>query len=106
MHAPTQNQSAKDMPSQTTLKERKANQGNAAELARKDFLAELEAKERKHFQLDKIEVFERTSKNYCHFVRWNFLLEACCSVDCWCLCLCVEDSMWCAHSSSSVTVRA
>lgn len=63
VHAPTQNQSAKDMPSQTSLKERKAKQGTADELARKDFLAELEAKERKHFQLDRIEEFERTPQD-------------------------------------------
>lgn len=60
VHAPTQNQSAKDMTSQTTLKVRKVNQGTAEELSRKDFLAELEAKERKHFKIDIQEDFERT----------------------------------------------
>lgn len=58
-HAPTQGLSAKDMPSQTLLKERKQKQGTADELARKDFLAELEAKEKKHFQYDKLEGFKR-----------------------------------------------
>ena len=59
MRAPTQQQSAKDMPSQLTLKERQPGQGTAEELQQRDFRAELEAKERKHFKLDKLEDFER-----------------------------------------------
>lgn len=58
MHAPTQAASAKDAPSQTRLKERKPGQGTTEELAVRDFKAELEAKERKHFKLDAIEDFE------------------------------------------------
>ena len=57
-HAPSQFQSAKDMPSQMTLKVRQAGQGTADELEVRDFRAELEAKERKHFKLDKLEDFE------------------------------------------------
>lgn len=59
-HAPSQFQSAKDMPSQMTLKTRQPGQNTAEELQVRDFRAELEAKERKHFKLDKLEDFERT----------------------------------------------
>ena len=58
-HVNSRMQSAKDMPSQLTLKERKAGQGTTDELDERDFRAELEAKERKHFKLDKLEDFER-----------------------------------------------
>jgi protein CWC15 len=60
-HAPSKFQSAKDMPSQMTLKVRQPGQGTADELEVKDFRAELEAKERKHFKLDKLEDFESAS---------------------------------------------
>ena len=58
-HAPSQFQSAMDMPSQMTLKKRQPGQNTAEELQVRDFRAELEAKERKHFKLDKLEDFER-----------------------------------------------
>lgn len=59
VHAPTQAASAKDAPSQTHLKERQPGQGTIEELAVRDFKADLEARERKHFKLDAIEDFER-----------------------------------------------
>jgi Cwf15/Cwc15 cell cycle control protein len=59
MRAPSEQQSAKDMPAQLALKERKPGQGTEDELAKRDFRAELEAKERRHFKLDKLEDFER-----------------------------------------------
>jgi Cwf15/Cwc15 cell cycle control protein len=65
------------------LKERKPKQGTAEELARKDFLAELEAKERKHFQLDKIEEFERACKLRIVSLLGPRLL-ACLLLLCWC----------------------
>eukprot|EP00892_Ulva_mutabilis_P000573 jgi/Ulvmu1/10516/UM064_0054.1 len=63
VHAPTQAASAKDAPSQTRLKERQPGQGTIEELAVRDFKAELEAKERKHFKLDAIEDFEKEREN-------------------------------------------
>jgi hypothetical protein len=90
------------MPSQTSLKERKPTQGTAEELARKDFLAELEAKERKHFQLDKIEEFERALHELC--VLYSQLVELCvlyfklicrvsrCAASCLCLLTCFVPS--------------
>jgi protein CWC15 len=57
-HAPSRYHSAKDMPSQMTLKVRQPGQGTVDELGARDFRAELEAKERKHFKLDKLEDFE------------------------------------------------
>jgi protein CWC15 len=60
MRAPSQMQSAKDMPAQMTMKMRGPGQGTCAELGARDFRAELEAKERKHFKLDKLEDFEST----------------------------------------------
>lgn len=59
MVAPSMQQSAKDMPSQLTLKVRQPGQATEGELEKRDFRAELEAKERKHFKLDKLEDFER-----------------------------------------------
>ena len=59
MRVQSQQQSAKDMPSQLTMKVRQPGQGTVEELDVRDFRAELEAKERKHFKLDKLEDFER-----------------------------------------------
>lgn len=76
MRAPSQMQSAKDMPSQMTMKVRKIGQGTEEELGERDFRAELEAKERKHFKLDKLEDFESAFLVPPQFQ--NVLKHACC----------------------------
>ena len=53
--------SAKDQPGHLTLKTRRIGQNTTAELGERDLRAELEAKERKHFKLDKLEEFESAS---------------------------------------------
>lgn len=56
-------QSAKDQPSQLTMKTRQPGQASADEVSQRDLRAELEAKERKHFKLDRLEEFEEAKKN-------------------------------------------
>jgi protein CWC15 len=58
IRAPSHMQSAKSMPSHTKLKVRQEGQNANDELVERDFRAELEAKERKHFKLDKLDAFE------------------------------------------------
>ena len=47
--------SARDVPAQLSLKAREQGQGTAEENAKRDFRAELEEKERKHFEKKRVE---------------------------------------------------
>lgn len=69
MVAPSKMQSAKDMPSHKIMKTRAPGQNTAAEVVRRDLRAELEARERKHFKLDKLEDFESAPRSLCLALR-------------------------------------